>query len=206
MRADSEANPGVLRARQLARALLLSQKSVRLPVSVERLTFERSVLIDSLEHYCVVTGSTMEQLCAGNLAALKDGCTLVRQRMGRRVYVILYNARAASVRRQSFTLAHEVGHIYLGHHDDSAESERQADTFAAELLMPQVLGAKLLAGLPGGTNPVAALAGVFAVSRSMARQSLPELTLRENYTAQEKQLLARYEIALPCRGGPALTY
>jgi len=198
--------PGVLRAQQLARELLLGQKSVRLPVSVERLTFERDVLIDSLEHYCVMTDSTLEQLCAGNMAALKDGCTLVRQRNGRRTYVILYNARTSSVRRQSFSLAHEVGHIYLDHQDDSAQAERQADAFAAELLVPRVLAAKLLSGLPARADPVAALAQAFAVSRSVARQSLPGLAHQDSYTARELQLLARYEIALPLRGEPALAY
>ena len=199
-------SPGILRARQLARALLLSQRPARLPVSVERLSFERNILIDSLEHYCVMTDSTMHQLCGDNIAALKDGCTLVRLREGRRIYVILYNARAGSVRRQSFTLAHEVGHIYLDHHDDSPECERQANAFAAELLLPQVLGAKLLSGLPAGADPVAALAQVFAVSRSMARQSLPGLAPRAYYTAQEQELLARYEVALPRGDKPVLAY
>ncbi|MCL2857308.1 MAG: ImmA/IrrE family metallo-endopeptidase [Oscillospiraceae bacterium] len=199
-------NPEILRAKQLARELLLSQKSTRLPVSVERLSFDRSVLIDSLEHYCVMTGSTVRQLCAGNMAALKDGCTLVRQRGDRKVYVILYNARANSVRRQSFTLAHEVGHIYLEHEDDDPESERQADAFAAELLLPQVLAAKFLGGLAVEADPVAALAQTFAVSQSMARQRLLSSVMEANYTAQEKELLARYEIALPCRDEPTLIY
>lgn len=45
--------------------------------------------------------------------------------------------------RQNFTIAHEIGHIVLGHLDDYMQMlfdafalERQANTFAAELLMP----------------------------------------------------------------------
>jgi len=198
-------SPGVLRAQQMARELLLSQKTVRLPISVERLSFERNVVIDSLEHYCVMTDSTMQQLCAGNDAVLKDGCTLVRRQGNKNIYVILYNARTGPVRRQSFTLAHEVGHIYLGHQEDDPESERQANAFAAELLLPQVLAAKFLNGLPDGTDPVAALARAFAVSLSMARQNWLKLAPRD-YTDQERQLLLRYEIALPHKDAPVLAY
>ena len=199
-------SPGILRAKQLARSLLLRQKSARLPISVERLAFERSVIIDSLEHYCVMTESTMQQLCAGNEAALKDGCTLVRLLGDRKIYVILYNARASSIRRQSFTLAHEVGHIYLDHQDDSPDNERQANAFAAELLLPQVLASKFLCGLPSGHDPVAALAQVFAVSLSMARQNWLNLDPNAEFTDQEKELFERYEIALPREGEPALAY
>ena len=193
-------------ARQVARELLLSQKSVRLPISVERLSFDKNVIIDSLEHYCVMTGSTMHQLCAGNMAALKDGCTLIRQRAGRKTYLILYNARAGSVRRQSFTLAHDVGHIYLGHGDDNPDSEQQANAFAAELLMPAVLAIRLLGSLPPGADPVAALAQTFAVSQSMVRQNLHGLDLKTPHTPQEIQLLKRYEVALPSTNEPMLTY
>ena len=193
-------------AQQVARELLLSQKSARLPISVERLSFDKNVVIDSLEHYCVMTGSTMYQLCAGNIAALKDGCTLIRQRAGRKTYLILYNARAGSVRRQSFTLAHEVGHIYLDHQDDSPGNEQQANAFAAELLMPAVLAARLVGTLPLGADPVAALAQTFAVSQSMAHQNLRGLALKGTHTSQEIQLLKRYEITLPARDEPVLAY
>ena len=197
---------GILYAQQTARALLLNQKSVRLPISVERLSFDKNVVVDSLEHYCVMTNSTMRQLCAGNVAALKDGCTLIRQRAGRTTYLILYNARAGSVKRQSFTLAHEVGHIYLGHLDDDPECERQANAFAAELLMPEVLAARFLSTLPPGADPVAGLAQTFAVSREMARKNLPGLAANRSPSSQEIELLKRYEIALPSADEPVLAY
>ena len=199
-------NPGVLRAQQLARTLLLSQKPIRLPIRVERLSFDKSVVIDSLEHYCVITNSTMHQLCAGNMAALKDGCTLVRQREDRKIYVILYNARAGSVRRQNFTLAHEVGHIYLNHEDDGPECEQQANAFAAELLLPRVLAGTFLGRRPPGADPVDSLAQTFAVSLSMARLSWLSLDQKTDYTSQEERLLALYEAALPHPSEPELVY
>jgi len=45
--------------------------------------------------------------------------------------------------RSNWSLAHEIGHLALGHHDDDASSdtakEGAADTFAAELLLPESL-------------------------------------------------------------------
>ena len=198
---------GLAHARQLARSLLLSQKLARLPICVERMRFdEKQIVIDSLEHYCVLTAETIDKLCAGNIAALRDGCTLVRQRGNRRIYVILYNARAASRRRRSFTLAHEIGHIYLEHQDDSPASERQANAFAAELLMPRVLAFKYISTLPPKVDRPSALAEAFGVSLSMAYTQLSAAYPGITYTEQEKQLLARYKTALPYPNEPEVRY
>lgn len=55
--------------------------------------------------------------------------------------VCAVNGRACGRMRRRWTLAHELGHILLGHAGESAERlseecERQADIFAAELLAP----------------------------------------------------------------------
>lgn len=56
------------------------------------------------------------------------------------VYVIALNENVRSETRQRWSLAHELGHILLGHvcadSDLSNEEERAADCFAAELLAP----------------------------------------------------------------------
>lgn len=54
-------------------------------------------------------------------------------------YQVLYNAHDVSPRRIRWTLAHEIGHIQLGHarankHD--TEANREAQYFAKQLLMP----------------------------------------------------------------------
>lgn len=69
-------------------------------------------------------------------------------------YCIMFNSRKlgsfdfASNRRCNFTLAHELGHIFLGHllipYDQKTEDQRlyedwEADEFAARLLMPENL-------------------------------------------------------------------
>ena len=196
---------GASRAHTLARELLLMQKPARLPIRVGRLRFDKNLIIDSLENYCALTGDTLRQLCAGSRAALQDGCTLIRQRGGQKIYIVLYNQSARSTRRRNFTLAHEVGHIYLGHEQDGPAWERQANAFASELLMPRILAAQYLKALGGCLDPAAMLAQVFDVSLSMARLRLSGLS-QTNYTAREKELLARYKAALPHPDEPEITY
>jgi len=198
-------DPGILRARELAWQLLLMQKPARLPVRVERLSFDKNLIIDSLERYCALTGDTLQRLCAGS-GVLRDGCTLIRQRGDQKIYIMLYNEGARSIRRRNFTLAHEVGHVYLGHEQDSPLWERQANAFAAELLAPRILVAQHLKYLGGCLDPAHALAQAFDVSLSMARLRLNCCTPRANYTVREEELLSRYKAALPNPNEPEITY
>jgi len=54
------------------------------------------------------------------------------------VYVILYNENALP-RVINWALAHELGHIFLGHIKDEGIEEIEANFFAAELLAPECL-------------------------------------------------------------------
>lgn len=54
--------------------------------------------------------------------------------------------------RQKFSLAHELGHLYMGHvhgggaidFEDSGQAEKEANEFAAELIMPSSLMRKFI--------------------------------------------------------------
>ena len=67
-----------------------------------------------------------------------DGFTLFDP--SRMRYRILYNSdySAASMTRRRFTIAHEIGHIWL-EHSDSSRNELEADYFAGYLLAPHPL-------------------------------------------------------------------
>lgn len=58
-------------------------------------------------------------------------------------YVIYYDDVNAGRNKQRFSVAHEIGHIVLGHIDkgieDSEEAEREANYFAGYLLFPDCL-------------------------------------------------------------------
>ena len=51
--------------------------------------------------------------------------------------LILYNDLVSNPRRRNWTIAHELGHVLLGHTEGGGEQEREADRFAAALLMPE---------------------------------------------------------------------
>lgn len=83
--------------------------------------------------------------------------------------------------RQTFAIAHELGHYLLGHQtglhtgllDSDDRTEREANAFAAEILMPAAQVADLVAsGVDRDT-----LAWLFGVSKEAAAWRLKELGL-----------------------------
>ena len=56
-------------------------------------------------------------------------------------YVIYFNDRCPTPERIAWSLAHEIGHIYLGHHDEEPkeEHELEANFFAKYLMAPPPL-------------------------------------------------------------------
>lgn len=72
-----------------------------------------------------------------------DGFSRVEENMttGLFEYVIYYNDTKANKGRLRWTIFHEIGHIYLGHHDNQDESlsdieEAEADFFAKNAIAP----------------------------------------------------------------------
>ncbi len=95
---------------------------------------------------------------------------IVRDKRGDREDVYIgYNANQAKV-RQRFTIAHELGHFLSGHDDlkivedgfdKDTIKEKEANSFASELLMPRDL---LLADMKGGKYDIPSLAKRYMVS------------------------------------------
>lgn len=77
-----------------------------------------------------------------------------------------------SLTAQRFTVAHELGHHFLGHDTCGTDpvQERQANVFAAELLMPLALVKKVL----GTEKRLGQLAQCFQVSKEAMRIKLDE--------------------------------
>jgi Zn-dependent peptidase ImmA (M78 family) len=97
---------------------------------------------------------------------------------------IEYNVSEPPV-RQRFTVAHELGHFALGHEDAPRDAgnfqssgdvrERQANKFAAELLMPASLVTHYYQN--GVANSIEALANIFGVSKDAMGYRLINLGL-----------------------------
>lgn len=77
---------------------------------------------------------------AGSLPSVQ-ACTMVYEYGGKRLRIVLYNDDVCFGNRGSrrWSLAHELGHIVLGHREDSWPAEWEANCFAQHLLCPRPL-------------------------------------------------------------------
>lgn len=125
--------PNFTEAQDKASELLSKQgKFDTLSIDVFKLAFDYNILFDSMQNYCKLTDRSFKEF---GFDKLNNGGVII---LGNDTFLILYNEKH-SPERINWTLAHEVGHIYLGHQTDGAIEEVEAHFFAAQLLMPEVV-------------------------------------------------------------------
>lgn len=183
-----------------ATELLLRQRLYSLAIDVMKLRYDKQIIFDSMQHFCATTRTTMEELTRSS--DTRDGLTLRQRRGDGLLYLVLYNEEMGSLRRRNFTLAHEIGHIYLDHTDDGNEQERQANSFAAQLLLPRILVEQLIRQ---GLLAVRDLCDIFFVSRQAAETRLRSINDGLGYTDNDQALLAKFGGLLPDLAGPVVT-
>lgn len=103
-----------------------------------------------------------------------------------------------SAERQAYTVAHELGHYLLGHEadkygvlrrvndyssDEKTQEEKDADRFAANLLMPERMLRNELKKYPFLKDAPQILAAKFGVSVSAMKYRLMNLGIAERYYA-----------------------
>lgn len=124
--------PDLVKARHAAAGLLKEAKLTTVPVVVNDLIKSARVTFD------VTVAAAPDKLFKGK----GDAMTQSRDSS---IYIIYNDGR--SVVRKRFSVAHELGHLYLGHlHGNSSSDlntenfdEIEANAFAAQLLMPPIL-------------------------------------------------------------------
>jgi Zn-dependent peptidase ImmA (M78 family) len=108
------------------------------------------------------------------------------------IYEIHINADLPSG-RDSFTTAHELGHVILGHHkydlfnlpnQSYRKLDREADVFAASLLMPEEW-MRELADPPLGAGDIFELKEIFKVSWTAMINRLDELGMQGRETSNQ---------------------
>ena len=122
-----------------------------------------------------------------------EGATARVIQIGDRARIII-STRVADVGAIRFSIAHEIGHILCKHYVehagpgdaierlcaplqvDGTTTEREADVFAAELLMPRPLVAPWCAVQPVTFDPVRAIASAFGTSVLASAMRFVELT------------------------------
>lgn len=162
------------RPERAAARLLAQQSAIGHGAWVRELRFDRKILFDTFAHY--------GQVCGRPLPVADDGCTVLCHG----VSLILYNP-GWQTDRINYTLAHEVGHILLGHTQGSAQEERQANRFASALLVPH---APLAALRRAGVGDTRALMRFFGTSRAATEAALARTPFACEY---DRAVLALYD-------------
>jgi Zn-dependent peptidase ImmA (M78 family) len=119
-------------AQNTATKLLLDQNINELFVDVRDFHLRDDIVIDTMQHYCSVTGISVSNL---QLHAVQGALTI--KKYGKSI--VLYDDSIANSRRKHWGIVHELGHIYLGHEEDSRTFEIEAHFFAAQVVAPEIV-------------------------------------------------------------------
>lgn len=103
-------------------------------------------------------------------------------------YVVCYR-NGGNPARLNFTLAHELGHILLGHRENAAAEEAEADCFAQQLLCPAPVLRRLAKTAPLTPERVAAACYV-SMDAARARLAAASRRVDQVLMAQMEQLYA----------------
>ena len=120
---------------KLATQLLVRQNLISTRIDVRQLNYDKTIIFDSIQNYAAITNTPVETFINPETKLLSEGCCIPMY--DEDIYVVLYNDKIQSEEHLNWTLAHEIGHIYLGHKMDSEIEEIEAHFFAAQLLMPE---------------------------------------------------------------------
>lgn len=174
--------PDVERCEKIAVSLLLSQDIQNLTLDAQTLEHEKNIHEVSFAQYCAETG--MPRHCFG-----EEKSFLTKEKG---VWIILYNKRL-SKRQINWSIAHELGHIYLEHPDDSPVMEKEANIFTSFLFLSDCV---LRAICERNRNVSATrLAYQFNQSIDCIKVRMQALNCKSYTISKEKEeaLLRRYE-------------
>ncbi|MEG1942213.1 MAG: ImmA/IrrE family metallo-endopeptidase [Angelakisella sp.] len=128
--------------RTLACEVLLDAGVRRLPVRITNVAQEMGVSVFTYAQYAATVGCTVADVARryGN-----DGFT---QQIGDKTVVFYYES--GNMRRTRWTIAHELGHVLLGHLSGQGgeDADIEADALAAELLCPSAVAAACVCYYP----------------------------------------------------------
>lgn len=124
--------PDFDRAQDTATALLLQQDLYTLHIDVREFHLPQNIIIDSLQNFCELTGYPITEL---NTQCFEGACTIKYEGKN----LILYDDDIAYEPRKHWGIAHELGHVYLGHTSDNRRAEIEAHFFAAQLVTPEIV-------------------------------------------------------------------
>lgn len=106
---------------------------------------------------------------------------------------VIYYTITADEQQARFTIAHEIGHILLKHYNLKNSIEKEANSFAARLLMP--LGVLNAIGITKAED-IASVCNVSLESAEWRAKRMQEVVKRNKYGASdlERQLIQQFAI------------
>lgn len=174
--------PDFERAQNTASELLLKQKIDGLYIDVRNFSFDRRIIIGSLQNYAQITKRPIEDFICEQF----NGCCLVKHP---RCSLVLYDDNEPNECRKHWGIAHEIGHIYLDHKQDLEIEEKEAHFFAAQLIMPECVIHEI-ASLMGGSITAYDIYSHFNVSYKSAQKRIDTIIRRGCMSwAERDQLL-----------------
>lgn len=126
--------PNFDKATKVATHLLYRQDLSDRVLDVENLVYDKPICFDSLQNYALLTKTPMDKLVAKK-SPTSDGVCVYDPETD--LYVVLYNALDKNAAHRNWTIAHEVGHVYLDHKTDGDIEEVEAHFFVGQLFMPE---------------------------------------------------------------------
>jgi Zn-dependent peptidase ImmA (M78 family) len=126
--------PDFARCTKEATKLLHKQDISNRILNIRNLNYDKNILFDSIQNYSDLTNTPLSRFVSSENQALRDGCTIYDNKAN--YYIVLYNDDIRHSKHRNWTLAHEIGHIYLGHTYDGDIEEIEAHFFASQLFMP----------------------------------------------------------------------
>lgn len=165
-----------------ATKLLYKQDVSNRILNIQNLTYDKNIVFDSIQNYSQLTCTPLFYFLSEDKQMLRDGCTIYMPKND--LYIILYNAEITYFEHLNWTLAHEIGHIYLGHTKDSDLEEIEAHYFAAQLLMPDYT--LFMTAKEFGKISSEDITEIFGVSPEAAQKRIQTMKKRTYFCASKK--------------------
>ena len=124
--------PDFERAQNTATELLLHQDITSFFIDVRNFRFDKPIKIDSVPNYAKVVMKPITDFTCNEFS----GCCVI---LHPSCILILYDDEEPNECRKHWGIAHEVGHIYLGHTADGEKEEKEAHFFTAQVVMPEIV-------------------------------------------------------------------
>lgn len=163
--------PDFEKATKLATHLLLLQDLSERFLDVKTMRLDKNIVFTTYDEYAQLVGQDLPAYDKSNKNSPGNTGLYIERTVGKNTFfVIAYNDKEEIYERRNWTLAHEVGHVYMGHKTGKGIEEIEANYFAAQYFMPEYTLYKMRQEY--GMFTAADLSEIFGVSIESAQKRI----------------------------------